>query len=296
MADGTCSLSSESATRGTALPSGFSETNVYAQAFDAPAADCDVPDDVQIPTSFNASWSNGSDGWLSFNVFSSNAYYYPEDEFRVGYSNDYSVSWSDGTLQYEIYGNDNRGGLGAETLEAIARAVDPNFDQSCRLIEREFTQAELAAVGISWPTTPDGYELVETHTSGSEQTAGCGADVGTAYFSGNWTFETDGSGVLHAYAWFNERSGEEFIEGGYIGQNHMSWQAANGVRYSIEAWSKTNDEGDRDAMIEVARSLDPDIDIDSFKEEPDVEARPLPAPVDGAASTSSSDGDSLDDY
>ena len=157
-------------------------------------------------------------------------------------------------------------------LEAIARTVDPGYDQTCRLVEREFTQAELAEIGIGWPTAPDGYSLLESHTSGTEQIGPCSQDIREGYYNASWTFEGEGDERLYASAWLNQFEGDGDSEG-FIGENYMNWRSDDGVYYSVESWSRSSDDGDREAMIALAESLDPGLDVESLDDEPII--RPL---------------------
>lgn len=268
-----------------AVPSGFTESNVYAQIFEAPSSGCNVPANVQLPTSFNANWTDGRDGWLSFNVYQVNDLY--AEEFAYGRSSDWNISWTDGTYQYELYGNRNEGGIGQEVLEAMAVAIDPAFYQSCRLVEREFTRSELAEAGIGWPETPNGYELTDVRASGSEKTSGCTGATKEGGVSANWMFEGEDSEMLNASAW-TDGSGTRFADyqEGFISKNNIEWQSAEGTIYSVESWAGRDGGGDRDAMIALAKSLDPNAGIDSFGDYPGEERPPvvLPAGEDSAGS------------
>ncbi len=270
-----------------ALPPGFSEQQIYARHFEAPSADCNVPEDVELPISFNASWSDGDDGWLSFSVWQLGQL--NGAETSIGRSGEYGVSWSDGRFQYEIYGNRNNTGIGLDTLEAIAAAVDTGYAQSCRLNEREFSEAELKTVGIGWPQAPDGYKLTETSSSGTEKTTACGVDVKEGYFSANWSFESDDGAMLHASAWADGGGGRRG-ETGYIGTGYMGWPSAETVSYTLESWSDGRDGGsDQDAMIALAKSLDPAVDVDSFSDGPDKVSPPIDVPAQEDSTSSSSE-------
>ena len=53
----------------SAIPNDFAEEGFWAEVFEPPAAGCDVPTDVHIPVSINASWSDGRNAWIGFSVW-----------------------------------------------------------------------------------------------------------------------------------------------------------------------------------------------------------------------------------
>ena len=257
-----------------AVPDGFVESGVWAEVYEPPAAGCDVPAEYEPPLNFNASWHDGAGGWLSVSAYRFDTGF--EDPWiRQGYSSEHNVAWSTGGIRYEVYGNRGERGLGVETLETIARAMDPAFDESCRLVERELGDSDLAAAGIGVPVAPDGFELVRSRAVGSEANGNCDGDV-AGYVSADWSYR-NGEGVnLNASAW-REPYGEGRF-GGFIGYGYMSWQAANGVGYSVSVWSETGEGGDEDLLVAVALSMDPDLDVDALEREDG-----FPRPVDGVA-------------
>ena len=250
----------------TAIPSDFREEGFWAEVFEPPAAGCDVPTDVHIPVSINASWSDGRNAWIGFSVWGDDSGFGFEEP---GSQSEHHISWTDGTYRYEIWGSRGERGLGSEVLEAIARALDSDFDGSCRLVEVELSDGELAALGIGIPEAPDGFTLHERRARGSEANGNCDADIGDGFASGNWTFgDSDGS-VIHASAWLQPSHYDEpFPEGGFIGEGHINWQGPNGVAYSVSEWSEFGGLPDQGLLIEVALSMDPTLDIDSLGDGP----------------------------
>ena len=249
-----------------AVPSDFHEDGFWAEVFEPPAAGCDVPTDVHIPVSINASWSNGDNAWLGFSIWGDN----PEFRFEEpGSQSEHHVSWTDGTYRYEVWGSRGEHGLGSEVLEGLARALDPDFDGTCRLVEIELTDEALAALGIGIPTAPDGFELRNRHARGSEANGNCDADFDDGFASGNWTFSDSDGSVIDASAWLAPNFYDEpFPEGGFIGEGHINWQSPNGVGYSVSGWSEFGGQPDQELLIEVALSMDPTLDVDSLEDGP----------------------------
>ena len=266
----------------SAVPNDFAEEGFWAEVFEPPAAGCDVPTDVHIPVSINASWSDGRNAWIGFSVWGDDRGFGFEEP---GSQSEQHISWTDGTYRYEIWGNRGERGLGSEVLEAIAHALDSDFDGSCRLVEVELSDEELAALGIGIPEAPDGFTLHEHRARRSEANGSCDADIGDGFASSDWTFGDSAGSVIHASAWLQPSYYDQpFPEGGFIGEGHLNWQGPNGVTYSVSGWSEFGGLPDQELLIEVALSMDPTLDIDSLGEGPiAVPAEPVGVAVDDAS-------------
>jgi hypothetical protein len=258
-----------------AIPAGFVEESVWAQVFTPPAEGCDVPDDVDLPVSFGAQWSSGDGSWLSINIYRAYNDYYGGPLAEVGYSNDYSVSWSNGTYRFDVYGNNRDSGIGMATLQAIARALDPQFDNACLLVERHLTEAELEAQGIGTADAPGGYVLESSRAVASEPNANCDLGVEVGNVSADWQFSGPNGEHVSASAWLDKSYRSDGSWYGSIGQGYISWIGPNGANYSVSGWSETDGPVDQETLIGVALSMDPTLNVDRL-EDGDGGGRPIP--------------------
>jgi hypothetical protein len=242
---------------------------------------------VDLPVSFGAQWSSGDGSWLSINIYRAYNDYYGGPLAEVGYSNDYSVSWSNGTYRFDVYGNNRDSGIGMATLQAIARALDPQFDNACLLVERHLTEAELEAQGIGTADAPGGYVLESSRAVASEPNANCDLGVEVGNVSADWQFSGPNGEHVSASAWLDKSYPSDGSWYGSIGQGYISWIGPNGANYSVSGWSETDGPVDQETLIGVALSMDPTLNVDRL-EDGDGGGRPIPL-AEPAVDTASSE-------
>jgi len=253
-----------------AIPSGFTLTDMHATAFQAPAAGCDTSLKPVEGLSFNANWQKDSgQAYIGVSVYSTGGgVEYP------GSISDYGANWTRNGLQFGVYGK-AEDALGVETIRAIAKALDPQFNEACFVQERKLADADLAALGFSPAKAPAGYSLQGSRLVASEIAAGCPKPEGfQPSYALSWTF-AKGADVIEAGAnrYGDSTSGDG---SGYQGPNHFSWTSANGTNFYVNAYSRgVNPEVSKDDLIAVAKSMDPGFDISKLVEGGD--AKPLAA-------------------
>jgi hypothetical protein len=244
-----------------AIPSGFQQMELNVTSFNEPAAGCDTSIKPTEGFSLNAGWQkdNGA-GYLGVSVYSAG---YPQD--FPGNINEYGANWSRGGLQFGVYAKAEKP-VGIEVIRAIAKALDPQFNEACFIRERTLAEGELPALGISPAKPPSGYKLENSRMSASEIAAGCAKPDGfEPSYTANWTF-TNGGDVIEAGA--SAYGGAPPADGGgYRGPNNLNWTSAKGVNFYVNAYSRgINPEVSEDALVAVAKSMDPSFDLSKLQE------------------------------
>ena len=256
-----------------AIPSGFAQAEFNVTAFKEPAAPCDTSVKPTEGMSFNASWQKdrGAD-YLGVSVYNNG---YPQD--YPGSITEYGANWSRDGLQFGVYGK-SENPLGIETIRAIARALDPQFNEACFIRERTLSESELPGLGFSAAKAPEGYKVAGSRLTANEIAAGCEKPAGfEPSYSANWTFENGGDVIeAGANSYGGARPAGEPI--GYRGPYNLNWTSEKGVNFYVNAYSKgINPEVDEDLLIAVAKSMDPTFDISKLQEGGGEKPMPLPA-------------------
>jgi hypothetical protein len=249
-----------------AIPAGLEEQYSEFWVFVAPPADCNATA-LDNPGSFSASWAE-ADGGAPY--VSASAYpVAPGSKPGYGYLDAGSAYWSNGSFQFNVSAYGDNGPLGRDTIEAIARAMDPDFSSACFIASRELDPAELEGLGFHAPATPDGYEVTNTYLNVTEAPGGdCGESPDAEYYPQynlHWMMEGDGT-VIEANA---SRYPQNTASQGYIHENGLNWTDANGTSYSVYGYSRDGNTGfDIDTLIAVAQSMDPSLDPSTLEEGP----------------------------
>lgn len=259
-----------------AIPSGFTENHSNIDRFVAPPADCPGADlEPPVNSGFYAGFGDDAGGWLDISAWPQY-----ENVTWPGYIDENGASWSNGDWSYNVYGNRNGVGLGREAIEAIARAMDPNFNDACFIQSNEL--ADPTSVGLGTVTPPDGYTVTNTRHTVTDAPDNCDVDVeGYPNYNLNWTVE-NGDNTYEVNANHYPVQDGEYEVYGYISDWGMSW-GDEGSHYNISAVSRgVSGTPDRDAMIAIAQSLDPSLDVSTLQEEKGGGLpRPLPVEPDG---------------
>ena len=261
-----------------AIPAGFVESYLNVTTFTPPADGCPVAGDPPIAPGFNAGFTrdDGTSGWLDISAWAIGG----GDVMPYGYLDSYSVSWSNGTWAFNVYGHDGtEAGLGTETLQAIARAMDPAFSPQCFVQERQLDPSELAGLGFGQPAIPDGYSLESSSLRIQELPAGCSnEDYNGPTVNLYWNI-TNGDNTYSVEASrYPLAEGEDRPEEGWISDYGMNWSKPDGTYYAIWASSSgVTGIPDRDTMVAIATSLDPTLDPSTLTEGDGPKPLPMPA-------------------
>ena len=169
--------------------------------------------------------------------------------------------------------------LNPEAL-AIAKALDPGFNEACFIRERKLAEGELAGLGFSPAKAPAGYKLESSNLMASEIGAACPKpDVWEPNYSRNWTC-LGGATVIQASANRYGTSGSS-DGAGYQSSNYLSWTSRGGTQFSVNAYSKgISPDVDKDDLVAVAKSMDPTFDLSKLDEQPDGIDLPAPMPAE----------------
>ncbi|MBK6319989.1 MAG: hypothetical protein IPF51_14695 [Dehalococcoidia bacterium] len=260
-----------------AIPAGFSLQDVNVTAFTPPPAGCDTSLEPSAGFSFNANWQQ-LDG-KNFAYLGVSVYGSEEKASYPGQIGDWGANWSRDGLQFSVYGKSDSA-LGIDTIRAIAKALDPGFNEACFIRERKLAEGELAGLGFSPAKAPAGYKLESSNLMASEIGAACPKPDGwEPNYSLNWTF-LGGATVIQASANRYGTSGSS--EGaGYQSSNYLSWTSRGGTQFSVNAYSKgISPDVDKDDLVAVAKSMDPTFDLSKLDEQPDGIDLPAPMPAE----------------
>ncbi|MFN0093908.1 MAG: hypothetical protein ACKVVT_03910 [Dehalococcoidia bacterium] len=262
-----------------AIPANYKETNAEVSYFKAPPASCNVAT-FDNQGQFFAGWVDEANGRYngSINV---NAYPVAEGQIpQLGWIDDYNASWTNGKWQFNVSGNRNDRGIGFETLRAVAKAMDPSFNDACFLRKVDIKPGDLAARGLREPSLPAGYSFGNVNLTAVELPKDCVAipeAPGNSY-SLYWEM-TDGKGGNIINASLNRQDGgvERPQPGGTISDQFINWADARGAYYSVSGYGADGGSGPgQDVLIAVAKSLDPTLDVSTLEKIPTY-GKPIPA-------------------
>lgn len=252
-----------------ALPSGYSEQYLNVRVWDPADPSCGGPAVDANGNSFDAGFSDGNTGSLNINVYGSGE----QVERYPGYSGQGSISWSNDSYWFNVSGWDANGGISNETLGAIARALDPAFDQRCIIVNSELNAADLAALGLRTPVAPDGYTLDSTNGWSGAPSGDCSGVTGaSASLYATWYFTTDGSEGISVQA----SRGPDNYASNTASPWGYNWTAADGTVYSVNGPVAAVGE---EAFTALATSIDPAFDRASLTDSADGGAVPMPKPI-----------------
>jgi len=250
-----------------AIPSGLSEQYSEFIVFNAPPADCNAPA-LETGASFSASFSDGSGRqYVSVGAYPLG----PGAQPGYGYLDEGSAYWTNGGYSFNVSGWSENGPIGRSTIEAIARAMDPDFSAACFITTRQLDASELAALGLRAPVPPDGFAIARSNLTVTEapDAGSCGELPEAEYYPQYnlyWSLESDDA-TIDASAYRNPGSGAGTP--GYIHEGGLNWSDANGTQYSVYGYSKgSGGPVDRETLIAVAQSMDPTLDPSTLQEGP----------------------------
>lgn len=255
-----------------AIPNGYMAQEMNVVALVPPAEGCDTTLKPLDGFSFNAGWQKGEGN--DFSYIGVNVYGNASNEAYPGQLNEYGANWSNGTFSFGVFAKSEKP-LGVETIKAIARALDPTFNEACFVRERELKDSELAGFGFHAARAPQGYELARSSLRAQDIADGCSKPAGfEASYNLSWSFEK-GADTIEAWA-SRYGSGAAGDGSGYRAPNSLNWVGADGTNYSINAYSRgISPTVPMDDLVSVAKSMDPAFDISKLTEGGPV--KPMPA-------------------
>jgi hypothetical protein len=275
-----------------AIPSGFTENYVTVRSFQQPDASCGGQAPVAWGAGFDAQFSPSSGDPSAGAIWVSAYQMGPGETDWPGYTDEYSANWSNGKFRFSV-GAKMENGLGADVVKAIARAMDPAFDQACMIEPRTLSKDDVAALGFNVPATPGGYKVgresffVRELNSNCDDVPGYGTEYQLA-----WGFEGPDGAVIEAGV--SRVSGNEKTPAsGYRSDTFLNWTDGSGTHYFVSGWANgaSASTPSFDTLAAVARGLDPSLDVDSLQREeigiPKPVPMPEPAASDGAGSAGS---------
>lgn len=242
-----------------AIPAGYNVSEFNITRYVRPPADCDASIVPTEGTGFYAGWTRNSTpaefGYLGVSVSAMPEGY---NDPWPGSLTQYGANWSNGKFQFGVYAK-VEGGLSVETIRAIARALDPSFNEACLIQERQLSAADLARLGFRTPVGPDGYAIIRSSTVAQEIGDGCPKPQGwEPSYNLSWTLER-GPDTIEASA--SRYGGSAEPAQGFIGPNAIWWTDTAGTHFSVNAYSRgVSAEVARADLIAVARSMDPTFD------------------------------------
>lgn len=257
------------------IPGGYTLTDSYITTFTRPADGCDTSIVPTDGASMNANWTRDS-GVGEYGYIGVSAWAMPEDYVDTwpGSLTQYGANWNNGKFQFGVYAK-VEDGLTLDTIRAIAKALDPSFNETCLIQERELSDADLARLGFNTPKGPDGYSIVRSSLLSNEIGDGCAKPEGwSPQYNLNWTLEREPDTIEASVSRYGE-GGDPAA--GYISPNSIWWTDGQGTYYAVNAYSRgISPEVSKDDLIAVAKSLDPSFDESKLSEGGPQMEKPLP--------------------
>lgn len=268
-----------------AIPSGFTQSNFQLYTFSRPDASC-PPTGAEPPSgiSFWAQWT-GDNGrsYLEVNVYQDQ---YQGDVSWPGNLDEWGANWTRNGVSYGVWGSNEKGGLGVDVIEAVARAIDPQFSSQCLIALTPLSESDLAGLGINAPAA-DGWTIAKSTLNRRGVNPSCpnaGDYQDSTSYELNWALESD-DGQVQAYAWMSGQGADGGDRWGYIYDGGIEWGYGN---RNFSVWGDIKGDNARDVLVEIATSLDPSFNVDDLTE--DGYPRPLPVDADGGVGSSGSTG------
>lgn len=235
-----------------ALPEGYELG--YADMF------CDLPSQSECTSRqpgdrtalrFEGSWSNGK-GFLNISVQA-----LPPESLRLaGRLTEGHYGWNDGELQYYVSGQEESTAHSHETLAAVARALDPGFDDRC---VSAAVGVPLDELDIPAPRAPHGFRLDLSNSWRNDVSGDCAGvpDAQTGFFA-TWTFfDAAGGRVIEVQAG-NAPEITAVGQPNSVTPYGFYWTDAKGVDYVVNGFKG---EFDVALLAEVAEGVDPAFDL-----------------------------------
>lgn len=260
-----------------AVPDGFRLESIHATTFNPPGAGCDTSLRPTEGFSFSANFQKNADS-ADFAYLGVSVYGAPESDFP-GQLSEWGANWTNGKLQFAVYAKAEEG-VGVDVIRAIARLLDPSFDEKCFIHERRLEADELAGLGLHEAKAPAGWKVTRAELVATEIAAGCTKPEGwEPSYSLSWSFASGGD-TIDAGA--NRYGGGRGDGTGYQSQNSLSWTGADGTNYHVSGSSRgVSPAVSKDALVAVAKSMDPGFDLSKLSESPEGKPVAMPGSAEG---------------
>lgn len=276
-----------------ALPSGVEFQNLMLIYTNPAAADCGgAALTMDQGFQFSANWYSNDKAGTNVSIYAGGMG--PESSqgrgWNIGQISENSATWQSRNIAFNVYGNSANGqGLGVDTIRAIAKALDPSFDEACFMTESTFKGSDLSKFGIKSPVLPGGYKLSDERGVSYDVRDGCETPEG--YIDNAlsyWSNYENGDGNIITIGLDRSPYGKSEAGTGYISPGNVYFVTADGVNVSISGYNKNGGEGaSLDDLKAIGKSIDPSVDYDSLNATGGgSKPMPMPAPADTNRSTS----------
>lgn len=266
-----------------AIPAGFSEDYVNVRTFQLADPSCGVQEPAFAGAGFDAQFTRRNGDQYLGSIWVSAYEMGPGEAGWPGYVDEYSANWSSGKFRFTVAAK-VEGGTGTDVVRAIARAMDPRFDQACMIEPRTLSTADIAGLGFRVPAAPEGYRVGRESFLARELNGNCD-DVpgfGTEYQLA-WGFEGPDGAVIELGV--SRVSGsEKGPAGGYRTDSYLNWTDGTGTYYFVSGWANGVSAATPpfETLAAVAKSVDPALDVDALQREDIGVPKPLPMPEPAA--------------
>lgn len=238
-----------------AIPSGLTEQQMNVNVFEAPPGDCE-DNGAEAPggESFWASFHDGGSTYLDISV-----YHQPEGDGIAypAYIELWGANWSSNGYGYSVNGSES---LGTDTILAIAKALDPSFDETCVVAPTGIDESALADLGLGVPVVPDGFTLADSRMIFRGLPEGCeGAEDPGDQYEFSWSYEGE-SEYLQVNVSVHQSQDDEAY--GYIGDHSVEW-SHDAIYGSI--WMESGEAPGQDLLEAIALSVDPGLDVSTLE-------------------------------
>lgn len=240
-----------------AIPPSFREVSLEYFLFAPPAPACqDVVAPGPLPVLLSAVFEDPSGRRLEIRAAGSQT---PAPE-EPGSLAEASAEWRHGNRSFSIvfYGP----GFGEGVTAAIAKALDPTFDEGCQRRLHDLSDTEVATYGFRLPAVPAGFKLLSRKQE-ARLSSGCSkrpADSGL--FDLAWVYTSKANLALEIGASRGGAASASETHQPLLGDDYVRWTNDQGTTYYVYGHSLDDGPGmNRADLFAVARSLDPAVQL-----------------------------------
>lgn len=246
-----------------AVPADWIATEMELTYYASPLPACPVSAvEVALPVSFSAGFDHWSGQLLRIRAESR------QDGAGdlPGLISGSDAEWSHGGLAFGVAFDGGKEGL----VTAVARALDPSFEEACHRRSYELSDAQLPAHRFKAPVAPAGFQELFSKKRAKLSPGGCSKGApDPGEFELEWVFASEAGQVLEIGAERRPESGVALNQDPDIGDDSVRWTDPQGTSYHVYGHSLDDGPGlEMAKLFEVARSLDPSVVLPPAGNEP----------------------------
>ena len=245
----------------SAIPSGAELQNMSFVYIEEAVTDCGgAPLTADGGIQFSANWYSNDKSGTNVSIYAGGMGPDQGQIWNLGQINEYSANWQSHNIAFNVYGSTGgNSGLGTDAIRAIAKAIDPSFDEACFITETSFRRGDLGQFGLNAPVLPNGYEIREERGVSFDIRDDCDTpegyvDNGMSY----WSNYGDDNGNTISIGMDRSPYGKGEVGTGYVAPGSIYFVSADGIMVSVSGYNGTGGEGPSlDVLKAIGLSIDP---------------------------------------